>query len=138
MPIGWWLTVVQFRYVGLRLLERWPPWMAVGLISVLGMVLPPWYEEFAAPARAWYYTPSRLMRSHVPVWVIGAYGGVCSPWPPWPGYSTAPMRGAEPCSAASLQGLASCFGVRFGSHGWAAGEAAIKNPTYRYTGNIRR
>jgi len=75
MPIGWWLTVVQFGYVGLRLLERWPPWMAVGLVSVLGMVLPPWYEEFAAPARAWHYMPSRLMLSHVPVWVIGAYGG---------------------------------------------------------------
>src|SRR5215831_11137973 len=44
-------------------------------ISVLGMVLPPWYEEFAAPARAWHYTPSRFMLSHVPVWVIGAYGG---------------------------------------------------------------
>jgi hypothetical protein len=75
MPIGWWLTSVQFGYLALRLSDRWPRWAAVGLVTVLGMSLPPWYEEFAAPARAWYYTTSRLMLSNTPVWVIFTYGG---------------------------------------------------------------
>lgn len=47
----------------------------MGLVTVLGMFLPPWYEEFAAPARAWYYTTSGLMLSHTPVWIILTYGG---------------------------------------------------------------
>ncbi len=75
MPIGWWLTCVQFGYLALRLSDRWPRWVAVVAVALLGMSLPPWYEEFAAPARAWYYTPSRLMLSHTPVWIIGTYGG---------------------------------------------------------------
>ncbi len=75
MPVGWWLTCVQFGYLALRLRDRWSPWAVVGVITVLGMSLPPWYEEFAAPARAWYYTPSQLMLSHTPVWVIATYGG---------------------------------------------------------------
>jgi hypothetical protein len=75
MPIGWWLTTVQFGYLALRMAESWPRWKAVGLITVLGMSLPPWYEEFAAPARAWYYTASSLMLSHTPVWIILTYGG---------------------------------------------------------------
>ena len=75
VPLAWWLTVVQFGYVGLRLTDRWPSWMAVGLITVLGMVLLPGYEELAVAARAWYYTTNGLSLSHVPVWVILAYGG---------------------------------------------------------------
>lgn len=75
MPIGWWLTGVQFGYLGLRVAERWPRWKAVGLITVLGMSIPPWYEEFAAPAQAWYYTTSGLMLSHTPVWIVLTYGG---------------------------------------------------------------
>ena len=42
MPVGWWLTVVQFGYIALRLSEHWPPWIAVALVTVLGMSLPPW------------------------------------------------------------------------------------------------
>ncbi len=75
MPVGWWLTVVQFGYLGLRLGERWSQWKVVGLITLLGMSLPPWYEEFAAPARAWYYATSGPMLSHTPVWIIFTYGG---------------------------------------------------------------
>ncbi len=75
MPVGWWLTAVQFGYLALRLAESWPRWRAVGLIALLGMSIPPWYEEFAAPARAWYYTTTDPMLSHTPVWVILAYGG---------------------------------------------------------------
>lgn len=75
MPIGWWLTCVQFGYLALRLGERWPKWAAVGLIVVLGISLPPWYEEFAAPAKAWYYTTTRLMLSRTPLWIILTYGG---------------------------------------------------------------
>lgn len=75
MPVGWWLTVVQFGYLGLRISEGWPRWRAVGLITLLGMTLPPWYEEFAAPARAWHYTTSGPMLSHTPVWIIFTYGG---------------------------------------------------------------
>ncbi len=75
MPIGWWLTCVQFGYLALRLSDRWPRRAAVVAVALLGMSLPPWYEEFAAPARAWYYTPSRLMLSHTPVWIIFTYGG---------------------------------------------------------------
>src|SRR5262245_56713000 len=79
MPIGWWLTVVQFGYLGLRLSDRWPQWIAVGAVTVLGMFLPPWYEEFAAPAGAWHYRSGGLMLSNTPVWVIFAYGtGMCA------------------------------------------------------------
>jgi hypothetical protein len=75
MFIGWWSTCVQFGYLTLRISERWSRWVTVGLITLLGMSLPPWYEEFAAPAKAWYYTTTRLMLSHTPVWIIFTYGG---------------------------------------------------------------
>lgn len=41
MPVGWWLTSVQFGYITLRLSERWSKWKAVGLVTLLGMSLPP-------------------------------------------------------------------------------------------------
>jgi len=66
MPIGWWMTAVQFGYFGLRLSDHWPAWAAVGAPTALGMTLPPWYEELAAPARAWFYPPHGLMLSHTP------------------------------------------------------------------------
>jgi len=75
MPIAWWLTVVQFGYLGLRLAERWPAWAAVGVLTALGMTLPPWYEELAAPARAWYYPSRGVMLSHTPLWIVFTYGG---------------------------------------------------------------
>lgn len=75
MPIGWWLTCVQFGYITLRLSEKWSNGMAIGTISVMGMLLPPWYEEFAKPARAWYYTTTHLLISNTPVWIILTYGG---------------------------------------------------------------
>lgn len=75
MPVGWWLTCVQFGYIALRLAEKIPAWLAVGIVALLGMSLPPWYEEFAAPAKTWYYTTARWMLSHTPVWIILTYGG---------------------------------------------------------------
>ena len=79
MPIGWWLTVVQFGYLGLRLSDRWPKWIAIGAVTLLGMFLPPWYEEFAVPARAWHYQSGGLMLSNTPLWVVLAYGtGMCA------------------------------------------------------------
>jgi hypothetical protein len=75
MPVGWWLTGVQFGYVALRLAGRWPRWQAVALVTLLGMTLPPWYEEFAAPAKAWHYTTGGPMLSNTPLWIIFTYGG---------------------------------------------------------------
>ena len=75
MPVAWWLTVVQFGYLALRLAEHWPAWAAIGVPTLLGMTLPPWYEELAAPARAWFYPPHGVMLSHTPLWVIFTYGG---------------------------------------------------------------
>jgi hypothetical protein len=75
MPVGWWLTCVQFGYLTLRIRERWSALATVALISFLGMSFPTWYEEFAAPAKAWYYTTSRYMLSHTPLWIIFTYGG---------------------------------------------------------------
>lgn len=75
MPVGWWLTCVQFGYFALRLGEILSNGMAAGIISVMGMLLPPWYEEFAKPARAWYYTTSNLLISNTPLWIILTYGG---------------------------------------------------------------
>jgi hypothetical protein len=46
------MCVSLFGYLALRLSDRWPQWAAIGLVTVFGMLLPPWYEEFAAPARA--------------------------------------------------------------------------------------
>jgi len=60
------MTAVQFGYFGLRLSDHWPAWAAVGAPTALGMTLPPWYEELAAPARAWFYPPHGLMLSHTP------------------------------------------------------------------------
>ena len=68
-------TVVQFGYLALRLADRWPAWSAVGVPTALGMTLPPWYEEFAPSARAWYYPPHGVMLSHTPLWIIFTYGG---------------------------------------------------------------
>ncbi len=75
MPIGWWLTCVQFGYMALRLSEKWSAGIVVGMISILGMLLPPWYEEFAKPARAWYYTTHHWLISNTPLWIILTYGG---------------------------------------------------------------
>ena len=75
MPVGWWLTCVQFGYIALRLSEKWSNGVAVGIISIMGMLLPPWYEEFAKPASAWYYTTTHLLISNTPVWIILTYGG---------------------------------------------------------------
>ncbi len=75
MPVGWWLTAVQFGYIALRLADRWPRWQAVALVAALGLGIPPWYEEFAAPAQAWYYVSSGPMLGHTPVWIILTYGG---------------------------------------------------------------
>lgn len=74
MPLGWCLTVVQFGYLSLRLSERRPAWSAVGLVTGLGMALPPWYEELAARAGAWHYRPSAWTIGYTPVWVILTYG----------------------------------------------------------------
>ena len=73
MPIAWCLTATQFGYLALRLRERWPAWGAVGLLVALGIGIPPWYEELAAPAHAWYYRPHGPMLSHTPLWIIGTY-----------------------------------------------------------------
>ncbi|HEY7779314.1 MAG TPA: hypothetical protein VIC85_03795 [Ktedonobacterales bacterium] len=75
MPIGWGVTAVQFGYLALRLRERWPAWAAVGALAVLGLAIPPWYEELAAPAHAWHYTTRGPALSHTPVWVILTYAG---------------------------------------------------------------
>ncbi len=75
MPVGWWITVVQFGYLALRLTDRYPVWIAIAIPTFFGMLLPPWYEQFAAPARAWYYTPHGVMLSNTPLWVIPTYGG---------------------------------------------------------------
>jgi hypothetical protein len=42
MPVGWWVTVIQFGYLALRLRERWPAWGVVAALSGLGVLLPPW------------------------------------------------------------------------------------------------
>jgi hypothetical protein len=75
MPFGWWLSVVQFGYFAIRTAERSRSSTAIVILTVLGMLLPPWYEQFAAPARAWYYTPHGMMLSHTPLWIIFTYGG---------------------------------------------------------------
>ncbi len=75
MPLGWALIVVQFGYLALRLAERWPAGRVLAGLTLLGLSLPPWYEEFAAPARAWYYPARGWMLSHTPVWIILTYGG---------------------------------------------------------------
>lgn len=75
MPIGWCVTVAQFGYVALRLHRFWPTWLVVAVMSVLGLVLPPWYEELAAPAHAWYYRSPGPMLSHTPLWILGTYAG---------------------------------------------------------------
>jgi hypothetical protein len=75
MPLGWWLTIVQFGWLGLRLAERLPRGSAIGLVALTGALIPPWYEELAAPAKAWHYTTSGPRLSNTPLWVPLAYVG---------------------------------------------------------------
>jgi hypothetical protein len=75
MPVGWCITVVQFGYLALRLAEHNHSILAIALPTLFGMLIPPWYEQFAAPAGAWYYPPHGIMLSHTPLWVIPTYGG---------------------------------------------------------------
>lgn len=75
MPFGWWLTVVQFGYLAQRLTNHLRTGIAIAIPTLLGMLIPPWYEQLAAPARAWYYNPHGIMLSHAPLWVIFTYGG---------------------------------------------------------------
>jgi hypothetical protein len=76
MPIGWCITVAQFGYIALRLGESLPAWVPVLLLSLLGLIVPPWYEQLATAAHAWHYAEQGPMLSTTPVWVIGTYG-VC-------------------------------------------------------------
>ncbi len=75
MPLGWCVVVAQFGYLALRLRDAWPPWTVVSVITLVGMLLPPWYEEFAASAAAWHYTTESLKLSQTPTFVILGYGG---------------------------------------------------------------
>jgi hypothetical protein len=75
MPGGWALTVVQFGYLALRGRDRWPTRSVLVALTLVGLLVPPWYEELAARARAWYYPPTGSMLSHTPVWIILTYGG---------------------------------------------------------------
>lgn len=76
MPIAWCVTVAQFGYLALRLAERLPAWVTVTLLSLLGLSVPPWYEQLAAPAHAWHYVSRGPMLSNTPLWIIATYG-VC-------------------------------------------------------------
>lgn len=114
MPIGWGLTVVQFGYLALRLRDRWKPWIAVSAVTILGMALPPWYEELAAPAQAWYYTTGGPMLSHTPVWIIFTYGGCMF------AIATTALIGYQPRSwgRAVLGGLFTAAGIMFSGVFW--------------------
>ncbi len=74
MPVAWCIMVAQFGYLALRLVERLPAWLTVALLSLLGLSLPPCYEQLAAPAQAWHYATRGPMLSHTPLWIIGTYG----------------------------------------------------------------
>jgi len=74
MPVAWCIMVAQFGYLALRLAERLPAWLTVALLSLLGLSLPPWYEQLAAPAQACHYATRGPMLSHTPLWIIGTYG----------------------------------------------------------------
>jgi membrane-bound metal-dependent hydrolase YbcI (DUF457 family) len=39
MPLGWWLTIVQFGYLALRLSETWSRRSAIGLVTIVGALL---------------------------------------------------------------------------------------------------
>jgi hypothetical protein len=63
MPVAWCIMVAHL-----------PAWLTVALLSLLGLSLPPWYEQLAAPAQAWHYATWGPMLSHTPLWIIGTYG----------------------------------------------------------------
>jgi hypothetical protein len=47
MPVGWWLTSVQFGYLARRLADHWPRWKAVGLVAALREI---YAHQGAAPS----------------------------------------------------------------------------------------
>jgi hypothetical protein len=74
MPLAWWLVVVQFGYIALRLSESRSFWRALAPVTGMGLVLPPVYEELAVRAGAWYYRTGGWMVGHTPLWAILTYG----------------------------------------------------------------
>jgi hypothetical protein len=73
MPLGWWITVVQFGYLALRLRDVWSAPRVVLLLVLSGICLPPSYEELAARAHAWHYARYGPFLGHTPFWIIGTY-----------------------------------------------------------------
>ena len=49
--------------------------MAVAAVAGGGMLVPPLYEEAAAPARAWHYVTEGPVLSNTPLWIVATYGG---------------------------------------------------------------
>lgn len=74
MPLGWAGLVAQFGYGALWVSERTGRGVAVAGAGLAGMALPPFYEQFAAAAGAWYYPVAGRRVLDTPVWVVLGYG----------------------------------------------------------------
>jgi Domain of unknown function (DUF6989) len=73
MPLAWEVVAVQFGYIGLRLWERFG---GIGLlmISLLGAINIPFYEEMARRIHWWQYSGCRMI-SFTPWYIIlGEFG----------------------------------------------------------------
>lgn len=75
MPIAWCVTGAHFGYAALRAKdELGAAWEAVAAVAALGLLVPPWYEEFAAAADAWHYAAAGFWFTRVPAFVVVGYG----------------------------------------------------------------
>jgi hypothetical protein len=73
MPLAWEVVAVQFGYIGLRLWERYGN-AGLFLVSVLGAINIPFYEEMARRIDWWQYRGCKML-SFTPWYIIlGEFG----------------------------------------------------------------
>lgn len=103
MPVSWMLVLSVLAYLAWRLADstrRMALGRAVALTALAGAINIPFYEEAAAHAGWWHYTPARLMLGHTPVYVLLFEGAVAASLPllvaglPRFGWGAVALRGA--------------------------------------------
>jgi len=61
MPLAWEIVVVQFGYIGLRLMERFGTFIGLVGIGLIGAINIPFYEQIARRSHWWTYCGCRMV-----------------------------------------------------------------------------
>jgi hypothetical protein len=117
MPIGWWLTSVQFGYLALRLSDRWLWWAAIGLVW-----WPAWRSKMRPAARRkWLLTWLSLVRNWRPDAGCHRQRG--------PGLArAAPVcRNSHSCAGCILEDVRRQHGIVPARSGWCSSRQVVIN-----------